>query len=73
MRPLGLILVVLGLLALCIHSVTYFTTDHAVGPLGFFAWDVSHPHTIFFNPIAGIVAVLVGAVLMVTTPRRSTL
>ena len=49
MRPypvVGLILTVLGILALGVHSITYFTTDHVVGPLGFFAWDVSRPHTI---------------------------
>jgi len=44
MRPysvVGLILIVLGILVLSVHSVTYFSTDHVVGPFGYFAWDVS--------------------------------
>jgi hypothetical protein len=68
----GLILIVLGVLALAVHSVTYFTTDHMVGPFGFFAIDVSRPHTIFINPIAGIVALAVGFVLMAMARRRGT-
>ena len=67
MRPysvFGMILLVLGILAVLVRSITYFTTDQVVGPLGFFAWDVSQPHTIFINPIAGIVAVVVGLALI---------
>ena len=56
----GLVLIVLGVLALSIHSVTYFTTEHVAGPLGFFAWEVSQPHTIFVHPIVGIAALAVG-------------
>ncbi len=67
----GLILLVLGLLALSIHSFSYFTTDQVVGPMGFFAWDVARPHTIFFNPIAGIVAMGIGAALLLVGRRRS--
>jgi hypothetical protein len=72
MRPYavgGLILIILGVLALLIRSVTYFTTDQVVGPLGFFAWDVSRPHTIFVSPIAGIVALVVGFVLVLLARR----
>jgi len=74
MRPsvIGLVLLVLGVLVLSIHSVTYFTTDHVVGPFGFFALDVSRPHTIFINPIAGIVALAVGIALVLMS-RRSRL
>ena len=67
MRPfsaLGLILIVLGILALSVHSITYFTTEQVVGPLGFFAFDIERPHTIVINPIAGIVAVAVGVALL---------
>ena len=74
MRPyfiFGLILTVLGILALSVHSVTYFTTEQVVGPLGFFAWDVSRPHTIFVNPIAGIVAVAVGIALVLASGRQT--
>jgi hypothetical protein len=65
----GLVLIILGALALSIHSFTYFTTDHVVGPFGFFAWEVDRPHTIFFNPIAGIVAVVAGLALVFMTRR----
>jgi len=75
MRPysvVGLILIVVGILALSIHSITYFSTDHVIGPLGFFEWDVSKPHTIFFNPIAGVLALILGiALLMVRRPRAA--
>lgn len=73
MRPYsiaGLILIVLGVLALSVHSVTYFTTDHVVGPLGFFAWDVSRPQTIIIHPVAGIVAIGVGLALVFLAPSR---
>jgi uncharacterized membrane protein HdeD (DUF308 family) len=66
----GLVLVVLGVLMLAIHSFTYFTTDHVVGPMGYFQADVSKPHTIFINPIAGIVALLMGIALMVMARRQ---
>ena len=72
MRPYsvgGLILIVLGVLALSIHSVTYFTTEHVAGPLGFFAWEVDRPHTIFISPLAGIVALAIGLILVVMSRR----
>jgi hypothetical protein len=74
MRPYsvgGLILIILGILALSVHSVTYFTTEQVAGPLGFFAWDVSRPHTIFINPIAGIVALIVGLALVIMSGRQT--
>jgi membrane-bound ClpP family serine protease len=74
MRPfalVGLVLIVLGILALSVHSVTYFTTEQAVGPLGFFAWDVARPHTIVINPIAGIVAVAAGLALCFLPGRKT--
>lgn len=76
MRPfstLGLVLIVLGILALSVHSVTYFTTETVIGPLGFFAWDVQKPHTIFINPIAGIAAIAAGVGLMLMAkPKAAT-
>ena len=74
MRPYsvgGLILIILGVLALSIHSITYFTTEHVVGPLGFFAWDESRPHTIFINPIAGIIAIAIGVALTFMPGRQA--
>src|SRR4030095_11408662 len=70
MRPSyvgGLILIILGVLALAVRSITYFTTEQIVGPLGFFACDVSRPHTIFISPLAGIVALAVGVALLLMT------
>jgi hypothetical protein len=72
MRPYsiaGLILIVLGALALVVRSVTYFTTEHVTGPLGFFAWEIDRPHTVFISPIAGIVALVIGLVLLFIARR----
>jgi hypothetical protein len=67
----GLILIVLGVLALLVRSVTYYTEETVVGPLGFFAWDVERPHTVFISPIAGMVAIAIGLVLLFMTRRTS--
>ena len=64
MRPLGIVLIVVGVLAMFVRSVTYFTTETVVGPLGFFAWDVERPYTFFISPLAGIVAIIAGAVML---------
>jgi hypothetical protein len=72
MRPysiVGLALIVLGVLALAVRSVTYFTTEHVTGPLGFFMWEVERPQTIFISPIAGIVALAVGIALVLMARR----
>jgi ABC-type Fe3+ transport system permease subunit len=72
MRPysiVGLVLIVLGALALVVRSFTYFTTEHVTGPLGFFAWEVERPHTIFISPLAGIIALAVGLALVFMTRR----
>jgi len=72
MRPLvviGLILVVLGIVALAVPSFTFFTTER-VADVGFFTIDVSRPHTIVFNPIVGGMALAAGIVL-VLLGRRS--
>ncbi len=66
MRPLvviGLILAVLGLVALAVPSITFFTTER-VADVGFFKIDVSRPHTIVFNPIVGAIALAAGIVLL---------
>jgi len=60
----GIVLIVLGVLALFVRSFTFFTTEQVVGPLGFFAWDVQRPHTMFISPLAGIVAIAIGAMLV---------
>jgi drug/metabolite transporter (DMT)-like permease len=70
MRIAGLILIVLGILSLLIRSFTFFATETVVGPAGLFAWDVSRPHTIFINPLAGVLAVVAGIVLLAMTKRQ---
>lgn len=70
MRALGIVLIVLGVLSLLIRSITFFTTETQVGPLGMFAWDVSQPHMILINPLAGILAVVAGIVLLTMTRRQ---
>jgi hypothetical protein len=66
-----MVLMVLGVLLLSVRSFTYFTTERVVGPLGFFAWDVERPHTMFVSPVAAIVAIVVG-VMLVMMSRSST-
>jgi hypothetical protein len=76
MRPYsigGLVLIVLGLVALSVRSVTYFTDETRVGPLGFFVWDVSKPHTLFINPLAGLVAIGLGIALIAMARRGKTI
>ncbi|OAI54956.1 hypothetical protein AYO44_13955 [Planctomycetaceae bacterium SCGC AG-212-F19] len=60
---IGLILVVLGIVALAIPSYTFFTTER-VADVGFFKIDISRPHTIMFNPIVGGIALATGIVLV---------
>jgi hypothetical protein len=72
MRPLvviGLILIVLGIVALVVPSFTFFTTER-VADAGFFKIDISRPHTIVFNPIVGGIA-LAGGIFLVMVGRRS--
>ncbi len=75
MRPLlliGLVLVVLGIVALAIPSFTFFTTER-VADAGFFKIDISRPHTIVINPIVGGIVLAVGIVLAIVGLRsRST-
>jgi uncharacterized membrane protein HdeD (DUF308 family) len=71
MKPLvivGVILVVLGIVALAVPSFTFFTTER-VADAGFFKIDVSKPHTVVLNPIVGIVAVVAGIVLVILGRR----
>jgi hypothetical protein len=68
---IGVLLIVFGILALSIQSITYFTTERAVdiGPLQI---DVQRPHTIVFHPFAGAVAVGAGLLLVVVGAKRTT-
>jgi uncharacterized membrane protein HdeD (DUF308 family) len=72
MKPLvviGVILAVLGIVAFAIPTFTYFTTE-PVADVGFFRVDVSQPHTIVVNPMAGLIALVVGTVMILTGSRR---
>ena len=60
---IGVLLVLCGISALLFQGFTFFTTDRVVDA-GPFTVDVQKPHTIIFNPIVGIVAVVGGAVMI---------
>jgi len=64
----GVLLIVLGIVALAIPSITFFTTER-VADAGFFTIDISRPHTIVFNPIVGVVALALGLVLVISGLR----
>ncbi len=59
----GLALLAVGVVALLVPSITFFTRER-VADVGFFTIDMSRPHTIVFNPIVGGVALAAGAVLL---------
>ena len=67
----GVLLIVFGIVALGVQSITYFTTDRVVdaGPLHI---DVQRPHTIAFHPVAGAFAVTAGLVLVVLGLKTKT-
>lgn len=67
---IGLILAVLGLVALAVPSFTFFTSER-VADVGFFKIDISRPHTIVFNPIVGSIALAAGIVLVIVGLRSS--
>lgn len=69
MRILGILLVILGIVALAVPSITFFTTERAVDA-GFLSIDYQKPHTIVLNPIVGIVAVIAG-IAMIFASRRT--
>lgn len=61
---IGVILAVLGIVALAVPSFTFFTSER-VADIGFFTIDISRPHTIVFNPIVGGIALVAGIVLAI--------
>ena len=65
---IGLILAVVGLVALAVPSFTFFTRER-VADVGFFTIDISRPHTIVFNPIVGGIALAAGIVLVLVGLR----
>ncbi len=71
MRPLavvGVLLIVLGVVALAVPSITFFTNTRVVDA-GFFHVDWQKPHTIVLNPVVGIVALVAGLALLLAARR----
>ena len=67
---IGLVLLVLGIVALAIPSFTFFTSERVVNT-GFLTIDMSRPHTIVFNPIVGGIALVAGIVLSILGLRSA--
>ena len=73
MKPLavlGLVLIVLGLAGLALGHISV-TTERKVLDVGPVTTSVSEEHRIAIPDIAGIVALGVGVVLLVTSMRRA--
>lgn len=68
MKVIGLILIAVGIVALLVPSITFFTRER-VADAGFFSIDVSKPHTIVLNPAVGGLALIAGIVMLVLAPR----
>jgi len=67
---IGVLLIILGIVALSYQGFTFFTHERVV-EAGPFAIDVAKPHTIIFNPILGIVALVAGVILLIAGRRSS--
>jgi hypothetical protein len=66
---LAMLFIVVGVAALIFRSITFFGSERAVNG-GIFSIDVAQPHTIYLNPIVGIVCLVVG-ILLLMMGRRS--
>src|SRR5215213_10204164 len=66
----GVLLIALGVFALCYQGFTFFTTERAaeIGPL---AIDVQKPHTIIFHPVLGVAALVVGGLIVMSDRKRA--
>ncbi len=65
------LLILVGLVALGFQGFTYVTVERVVdvGPLQI---DVQRPHTIVIHPVAGVVAVVTGLVLVIVGMKSKT-
>ncbi|AWM37331.1 hypothetical protein GobsT_47120 [Gemmata obscuriglobus] len=70
MRAFGIVLIVVGILALAVPSFTFFTTERAVDT-SFLTIDTKKPHTIVLNPIVGVVAAVAGIALVFAGSRKT--
>jgi hypothetical protein len=68
---LGVLLIIFGLVALVVQTITYFTMERLVdaGPLHI---DVQRPHTIVFHPAVCAVAIVAGLVLVIVGAKAKT-
>ena len=66
-----MLLIVLGVLALAVPSITFFTQERVVDT-GFFPVDWQKPHTILLNPMIGVLALGAGLVLLLAARRPGT-
>lgn len=71
MRAIGILLVIVGILALAVPSITFFTTERAVDT-SFLKIDYQKPHTIILNPIVGVVATIAGIAMVFASRRTGT-
>jgi hypothetical protein len=69
MKPLGVILIVLGVLALIYHGFTY-TTQKKVLDVGPIQATKQEQHTVPLPPILGALA-LIGGVVILVSDRKS--
>jgi hypothetical protein len=72
MKPIaivGLILIIIGVIALASEGITYTKTDKIID-LGPIEATAEHKKTIPISPIAGGAAVAAGVVLMITGAKR---
>ena len=70
MKPLGLILVIIGILALVYGGISY-NRERTVIDMGPFKATATEQHNIPFSPIVGGIAIVCGLALLVV-PRRRT-
>jgi len=68
MRILAIVLVAVGVIALLVPSVTFFTRER-VADAGFFSIELSKPHTIILNSMVGGIALIAGILIFVLTRR----
>ena len=69
MRLVGIVLIVLGILALAYQGITY-TTHKKVLDIGPIQATEEERHTVPLPPIVGVVA-LIGGVVIIASRRRS--
>jgi len=70
MRILGILLVLFGIVALAVPSISFMTTERAIDA-GFLKIDYQKPHTIVLNPLVGIVAVIAGVAILFASRRTN--